>query len=411
MIKIYLLSFVLLIFSSVLFSQNIKIFSLKVYTNNDQTSLPVVTSDPSGKFDLQIEFDLQADIKPELSAVFKFCGKDWTPTGNIFLSNFGKNIARNLNLEILPNSVSNARYHFKGSFPGGRSDLEFPYSGKWMFFITDQYDTSKIYASGKFYVVFPAVILSATKKNEQLEDKNYFPKDLMNIFNITASFNLPGELYPGYVDHVEIVENHKIDYPVIVDRKFNTMKRQFYWDGARKFSFTARDIQPGNEYRQADLTDINRFNSPNVRAQFDGMEYSRFFKEGPRDHNGGSILTDYKNPNAAYMNVKFSIHPPDEIAGDIFLVGAFNNWDLSAKYRMNNLAGVYEITIPLKRGVYDYQYVLADYINGEIKNADWLTLEGNSWETSNQYSIFLYYKDPNYGGYYRIIGYTKIITR
>ncbi len=409
--KIYLTSFIVLIFTSILFSQDIKIFSLKAFINNDETSLPVVTPDPSGKYDLQIEFDVQSDRKPELAVVFRFCGKDWIPTNNIFLSNFGKNIARNLDLVILPSSVAEARYHFKGNFPGGRNDLEFPYSGKWMFFITNEYDTSKVYASGKFYVVRPEVVIRATIKNEQLEDKTYFPKDLSNIFNVTTTFDLPNSMYPSYVDHVEIIENHKMDYPIIVDRQFNTLKRQYHWDGARKFSFTARDIQPGNEYRQANLTNINKFNSPNVSAQFTGIEYSRFFKEGPPDHNGGSVLTKYNDPNANYMNVKFSIHPPDEVAGDIFLVGAFNNWELAPGYRMNNLGGIYSITIPLKRGVYDYQYVLADYINGEIKNADWLTLEGNSWETSNQYSIFLYYKDPNYGGYYRIIGYTKIITK
>ncbi|HAM10712.1 MAG TPA: hypothetical protein DCP74_10665 [Bacteroidales bacterium] len=72
---------------------------------------------------------------------------------------------------------------------------------------------------------------------------------------------------------------------------------------------------------------------------------------------------------------------------------------------------MYTKTIELKRGAYDYQYVVADVINGVIKNDDWLLLEGNTWETSNVYHVFLYYKDPNYGGYDRIIGYSKIISR
>ena len=253
--------------------------------------------------------------------------------------------------------------------------------------------------------------MGATFKKEQLEDKVYFPSDLAKIFNITAAFNIPDEMFPSFVDHVEIIENQKIYQPVIVDRNFNTNTRQFYWDGNRKFSFTARDIRPGNEYRQTDLRNTNVFNSKNVKAQFDGIEYSRFFKTAPQDINGGSILTNYKNDFAEYLNVTFSIRPPDEITGNIFLVGAFNNWQLLPEYELTNNYGLYTKTIELKSGIYDYQYVVADVINGVIKNDDWLVLEGNKWETTNVYHVFLYYKDPNYGGYDRIIGYSKIKSR
>jgi len=78
---------------------------------------------------------------------------------------------------------------------------------------------------------------------------------------------------------------------------------------------------------------------------------------------------------------------------------------------MLNEGGRFTKSLLLKRGAYDYQYVTADIINGEIKNADWQYLEGNSWETSNEYHIFVYYTDPNYGGYDKIIGYKKIITK
>jgi len=259
--------------------------------------------------------------------------------------------------------------------------------------------------------VYIDVGLSASIKKEQLEDKVYFPLALGKVFNITSELNLPEELFPGFVDHVEIIENQKIEYPIIVDRIFNTNTRQFYWNGDKKLSFTARDILPGNEYRQTDTRNFNKFNSKNVKAQFDGLEYSRFFKQGRKDLNGGSIFLNYKNDYATYLNVTFSIRPPEENFGSIFLVGTFNNWQLLQEYEMENNSGIYSKTAELKRGTYDYQYVAADVVNGKIKNADWLILEGNYWETSNTYHIFLYYKDPNYGGYDRLIGYSKIVSR
>ena len=78
---------------------------------------------------------------------------------------------------------------------------------------------------------------------------------------------------------------------------------------------------------------------------------------------------------------------------------------------MEKVAGVGSITIPLKRGIYDYQYVVADVINNQIENEDWLMLEGNTWVNKKEYDVFLYYNDPDLGGYERIIGYKRITTR
>jgi 1,4-alpha-glucan branching enzyme len=108
------------------------------------------------------------------------------------------------------------------------------------------------------------------------------------------------------------------------------------------------------------------------------------------------------------LNVTFSIRPPEEILNNIFLVGAFNNWKLSLDYQMKKAGGVYSITIPLKRGIYDYQYVVADVIDNEIVNPDWILLEGNTWLNSKEYDIFIYYNEQDRGGYERIIGYKRI---
>jgi hypothetical protein len=399
--------FVIIFYCENFYTQDIRILSLQTYSGDDQTSLPIY---PTGG-GITIEFDAASTFQPSMSIVFRFCDKNWNPTNNVFLYNSGKDIARDINFTVLPNTVKSAHFHFKGKYPDKNKNVTFPFAGKWKFFVTDISDTSKVYAIGKFIVVSREIPISVKLKNDQLEGKNYFPKVLANVFNITTSFILPSGYFSNYIDHVEIIENHKIDYPTIVDRTFNTSERQFYWDGSKNFTFTARDIQPGNEYRQTDLRDINKFNSENVRAQFTGIEYSNFYKELPGDLNGGEELTNYNNAFATYLNVDFSIRPPDDVAGNVFLVGSFNNWELSPDYRMNNNAGLYDLTVQLKRGVYDYQYVLADYINGEIKNADWLVLEGNSWDTKNEYNVFLYYHDPSYGGYDRIVGYAQLIKK
>ncbi len=398
-------------FTNLIFSQEIKIKSLKFYAENDETSFPLIIADSERTSALTIQFDVESSYSPQMSIVFKFCDRNWVPTSNIFLQNYGENIAYNLKFNNLPTTVADAQYFFRGKFPNSKDYVKFPFSGRWRFFITDANDTSVIYSSGKFFVVHQDIPLSSSLRKERLEDKVYFPADLANVFNITTEFDLNEKFFPDYVDRVEIIENRKIDYPIIIDRKFNTNRRQYYWDSHNKFRFTARDIRPGNEYREVDLRDINIFNSTNVRAQFDGMEYSRFFIKAKRDLNGGSILTDYNNEFATYLNVSFNVNPPPELSGDVYLVGAFNNWNILPEYKMNESFGIYSITVPLKRGIYDYQYVMSDGYKDSESVFDWYVLEGNNWETTNEYYIFVFYEDPNFGGYDRIIAVNKIVSK
>jgi hypothetical protein len=399
---------IILICSGVLFAQDVKIKSLKVYTNNDVNSIPVLTS---AKDFLYIEFDVQSQFPPNLNVIFKFCDRNWNPTDNIFLLNQGHNTGFNLDYFSLPNTVENAQYHYSNSFPDKLGYVNFPFSGKWRFYVVNSQVLNKIFAAGNFFVVNANQPLKVKVKKETLDDKTYYPPQLGVVNWITTEANLKQDYFPFYVDELEIVQNHLLNNSIRVSRNSTDQNRVFEWDGGSNLKFIAKDVRPGNEYREVNLNNININNSKNVKAQFDGMEYSRFFIQGKKDLNGSFVLKSPKNVNSIYMNVTFQIKPPDNVYGDIYLVGAFNNWEVLNDYKMNLNGSFYEITIELKRGIYDYQYVV---VNGDISNPanqDWYILEGNDWSTTDDYNIFLWYRDQEYGGYDRIIGYSKIESR
>ena len=401
-----LILIVLFVIYTNLFPKDFVVKSLNVYTTDNPTSLPVVTIDNK----LVIEFDVQGDFIPNMNMVFRFCDEGWVPTKNVFLLNSQYSTYYFLDFEELPIMVINdARYHHKSTYPDDRDQVRFPFSGKWRFYVTDTQDTSIVYASGEFFVIRDNVDLSVRVKRDELEDKSYWPVELAKSINVTTDFYLPDEFHPSFVDRIEIIDNQRTYYPVDIDRKTNTLFRYYKWDANRSFTFTARDIPAGNEFRQVDIRDHRKFIGKDLKAQLDGLEYSRFFLNPlKKDLNGGKIYSDYKNEYSTYHNVTFSIRPPDEVKSDIFLVGAFNDWKLSTEYKMNESAGIYSITIPMKRGIYDYQYVVADISNGQIVNPDWLVLEGNTWLNTKEYDIFLYYNEQDKGGYERIIGYKRI---
>lgn len=407
--NIYLITALLFSLSSVLFSQEFIIKSLNVYTTDNQTSLPVL----NGRNKLVVEFDVQGNFIPNMNIVFRFCDIGWTPTKNIFLLNHQYNTAYFLDFEELPITVKeDARYHHKSTYPDDRDQVRFPFSGKWKFYLTDTQDSSVVYATGNFFVVSNDVELGVRVKRDELEDKNYWPVELAKVFNVTTDFYLPDEFHPSFVDRIEIIDNERIYYPVVIDRNTNTLFRFYKWDANRSFSFTARDIPAGNEFRQVDIRDYKKFLAKDVKAQLDGIEQSRFFlNPQKKDLNGGKIFSNYKDEFSTYLNVTFSIRPPEENNKEIFLVGAFNDWKLSMDYKMNESGGVYSITIPIKRGVYDYQYVAADVVDSEIVNPDWLVLEGNTWTNSKEFDVFLYYNEQDKGPYERIIGYKRVRTQ
>ena len=107
--KCRIILLVLLFPVSFLFSQDVIVKSLRVYSSNDETLLPVISEGSN----ITIEFDIESEFEPNLSIIFRFCDKDWNPTDNIFFANFGKNTAYFLDLKILPSTVENAKYHFK----------------------------------------------------------------------------------------------------------------------------------------------------------------------------------------------------------------------------------------------------------------------------------------------------------
>lgn len=404
--KIFFL--LLAVFSSISHSQEIEIRSLNVYTSNNKTSIPVLTST---KDFLIIDFDVKAEYPPNFNILFKFCDRNWIPTDNIFLQNQGQNTAYNLEFFSLPSTVEDASYHYSNKFPDKFGYVNFPFSGKWKFFIVDSQDYSKVYGEGKFFVVKSAQPINVNIKKETLDDEVYYPPQLGLVDWVITDLNLRSEFFPFFVDEMEIVQNHLLNYSKVVNRNSTDRNRVFEWDGGSKLKFIAKDVRPGNEYRQVNLNDITVFNSKNVKAQFDGLEYSRFFIQGKEDLNGGLSFRAPKDIYSTYMNVLFQIKPPEEIFGDIHLLGAFNDWTISENSKMNFNGDYFDKTILLKRGVYDYTFVVVKGDYDIPENIDWYSLEGNFGETSNEYNVFLWYRDQEYGGYDRIIGYSKIQTR
>lgn len=123
------------------------------------------------------------------------------------------------------------------------------------------------------------------------------------------------------------------------------------------------------------------------------------------DINGNFLIRTLNgqndNTDADYSRVHFSLSCLENLDGkDVFISGSYNNWQLNEtnKLTYNEESGLYQATLLLKQGFYNYQYVTKNQ-EGVISNSD---IDGSFYQTENDYTVLVYYK--KFGS-----RYTKVI--
>lgn len=125
------------------------------------------------------------------------------------------------------------------------------------------------------------------------------------------------------------------------------------------------------------------------------------------DVNGNFVVRNINATNndteADYSWVYFSLSAPAFMQNKgIYIGGMFNNYSLTPDYKMDYNAknGLYEKAILIKQGFTNYKYIVADE-KGKIDNEN--AIDGNFYQTENDYSVIVYYRENN-DRYDRVIG-------
>lgn len=202
------------------------------------------------------------------------------------------------------------------------------------------------------------------------------------------------------------------------DNVISNLKPIFFRDGFMDFNYNRETMmEGGNEFRYADIRST-RFLSDRIQSVefMDPFYHITLFPDAPRnpssyyyrqDLNGRYYIQvqERNNPEleADYMFVHFKlqVERPNPLQ-KIYLNGALTNWQLNESSQMvyNPMSKAYEISLLLKQGYYNYQYLTVEA--GETSGS-LFPIENSFHQTENDYLIILYYKgisDRNH----RIIG-------
>lgn len=181
------------------------------------------------------------------------------------------------------------------------------------------------------------------------------------------------------------------------------------------------DFAGGNEYRHVDTRSL-RLNSERIARIFrDTANTVLLLADRSRDqenylftydNNGNFYVRNQEGSDppidADYAQVYFNLGIPGATADNaVYVVGKFNDYVLDQRSKMDfdTAKGRYFFNTLLKQGIYDYQYVQVDR-NGK---ADYTALEGNHYETENDYQILVYYR-PAGARWEELVGYRLLNT-
>jgi hypothetical protein len=388
----------------------VEIYGLRTYANDDEYHPPIISKSEY----ITIEFDVTTSQPPNVEIIFRHASKDWKIDENLFVNDPPKIRATTLFYSTAPNGVYHYTYRYKNSFPNSKNFVEFVYSGNYIYTIVNHDDGDKILASGKFIVA--EALATTTMVIENKYHPNYnSPLNEMNFISVTVAIpqdNLGtnNAIIHSDVRTVDIIKNWDFDHTNRIDVDDNSAETfvENYYKPTK--TFWKRDIPSGNEYRRLDLSSTSFYPNNKLVILKENPDVSRYQWQGKPDANGASKLKPFTGANSDYLEVEMRLRLTDQPQKKIFLVGAFSDWMVLPEFEMkrDSATQLFKMGIWLRRGVYDYQYVLGDIDSeGNVINQEWLTLEGNDWRTVNWYTALVYYYDRQFGGFDRVIGYVR----
>uniref|UniRef100_UPI004049BBC2 type IX secretion system plug protein n=1 Tax=Gelidibacter sp. TaxID=2018083 RepID=UPI004049BBC2 len=207
---------------------------------------------------------------------------------------------------------------------------------------------------------------------------------------------------------------------IIQNNNLNTaisgLKPQYMLGNELIYRYTTESsFWAGNEYLFFENKDVR---AANVGVQFIDLKeiyHNYLFVNFPRfdrpytynpDINGNFVINAIDRENDAieadYTMMHFALQYPELTDGSsIYVYGNYNNYALDDENKMTYFAesGLYETAFKLKQGFYNYKYVLVDAKG----NLDEGAIDGNFYQTENNYKVLVYYRDLG-ARYDRLIG-------
>lgn len=383
-----------------------------LYADGDQLNEPVIPlDDMMGR--LTLSFDVLNGQGDVLNYTFIHCTNDWYPT-DIQRVQYAAGFESDRVDDFAFSRNTLVDYvNYQLVFP--REDLVPLISGNYLLIVYgDDMSEENIYLTRRFMVLDEKAHVGAsvprypddltlTDTHQQLDVRvamgNISSGNVQQYTNLTIKQNgrwdnmveglKPSFVYPDYLSY-----EHE---PLTVFPGINQFLRfnicNFYFQ-----SENLAHIRQTDDYFEIDIATLEprRHKAYTTYQDIHGEKVIYVEKTG----EDPSTEADY-----ARVNFFYQCESPylDE---DVYLMGAFNDWQFNERSRMEYDARYrgYFVSLLLKQGYYNFMVTTLDRNSYEVSTE--LT-DGNFWETNNVYHLYFYYFNA-IKGYDELIGYSVV---
>jgi len=389
--------------------------SVKLYKAGDMLSYPVMMLNSADMLELQFD-DMDADVK-NCYYTYQLCNADWSPAP-LQAFDYIRGFQSNRITTYRYSSISQTKYtHYQAVIPD-RNCVPIR-SGNYLLKVFLNSDTSNVLFTKRFLVIDNRVSVAAQivrPFNPQISLTDQRVR--VGISTKNSQLNI----LSGQDLKVVVLQNNI--WPTSVSLTRANIYRGDYFE----FNDDVPTFPAGREWRWIDIRSM-RLMSDRMEKLVDTAKRIDVFVKPDLErktrpyiyyHDVNGIFTlenqDGYNPEwqSDYGYVHFTYVPPGNQAyggKDLYLFGELTNFSQDDAYRMvfNQERGVYEGTLFLKQGFYNYNYALVNTNDSVIDRYSFSDTEGNSDITENFYTVLVYYK-PFGGRYEQLVGYSVVNT-
>ncbi|MBO4906925.1 MAG: DUF5103 domain-containing protein [Bacteroidaceae bacterium] len=342
----------------------------------------------------------------------ELCNADWTPATEVFESDWlvGFNEQPIEDYETSFNTTL-LYTHYRVSFPNANTRLKM--SGNYRVTVyadeSDRDDEPVLEAC--FMLLSPEMSISASILTNTDIDVNQSHQQIQ----YSLSFGQRKVIDVSRELHTVVLQNRRWDNAVI-DLMPNIQRNgAAEWTHRRELIFPA-----GNEYHKFEILD------PHIGGMgveqidwFDPFYHATLYPITPshnysfdEDTDGAYIIRrSYDEDNdtqSEYLFVHFQLKSTRLPGGDVYVTGQWDNGfpDPACRLSYDEAAGIYEGSLLLKQGYYNYQFVQADSEGRGVTNHT----EGNFYQTENEYIILVYHR-PIGSRHDALVGYATIKSK
>lgn len=375
------------------YKSNIK--SVLCFNSNSEIAPPIISFNSDEFITFRFD-DLDNSIKTYNYSVIH-CNADWTQSNLMEIEYLDGYFTGNIQTYDYSFNTYMPFINYKFDFPDANTKPLIP--GNYVVFVYENNDKSNPVFTRRIMVYQNKTnITYQYKRSDDPEERNYKQEVDFSVFTNNLTLN------NGSSDlTVCLLQNYRWDNALV------NLKPRYIQNTEMVFNLDEPQTFLGwNEFRHVNISNNRIKGSKVLELSHDSTLYKAvLYRDDKRSYKKYSTYGDVNgrfkinrennssdvHSQADYMWVTFSVDQNTEVAdGDIYLFGQFTDWEIKPEYKLhfNSVLNVYETTITLKQGYYDYMYVMKPRNNNPI---DFTFIEGTHFDTENQYTILVYYHD------------------